>query len=327
MDFDKQLLAVDFIRNMEVSKMDKSVSNNNDYISIVIPWFRRSIYVNRVIDSIHKHANFPFELVIHDDGSDAATVFDLKQKLDKISTLILNSGKPLGLGESFNRAIMLASSKYVFVLNSDCELIRPCFKEIISVLQKPYLGWVGFQEKYNNCPEFIDTDCSKFSLLPSCGDGSHFAFRKEVWNDIGEFEADFTSGCADTPFFYKSWDHGYFRGHIIMDQPIKNISREETNNKDSTMGEDTELAYPMIFNIDYDKVCAERKQYCYSKFKPEQTKDAGYANLPYWKDYTTNILPEFGTISKIDWLEAKKHGQHKWKDVIEKENICLKKET
>lgn len=306
--------------------MDKSVNCNKDFISIIIAWFNRPVYINRVIDSIHEHADFPMEIIIHDDGSNVETVFDLCKKRDKISTLILNSGYPLGLGESINKAISLASSKYILFLNSDCELIRPCFKEIISVLQKPYIGWVGFQEKYNNCPEFIETDSSKFSLLPSCGDGSHFAFRKEVWEHIGKFESDYTTGCSDCSFFFKSWDHGYFRGHIITDQPIKNISKEEEKGLNTTMGRHTELAYPKIFNIDYDKVCDERKGFCYDKF-PDYQKNGGYADMNYWRDYSKNILPEFGTISKIDWLKSEKHGQHKWKNVIEKENICLKKET
>ena len=261
-----------------------------------------------------------FEIIIHDDGSGAETVFDLCKKRDKISTLILNSGTPLGLGESINRAVSLASSRYVLFLNSDCELIRPCFQEIISVLQKPYIGWAGFEEKYNNCPEYIETDCTKFSILPSCGDGSHFAFRKEVWENIGKFASNYTTGCSDCSFFFKSWDHGYFRGHIMTDKPIKNISREEESGVNTTMGQHTELSYPKLFNVNYDKVCAERKQHCYDVFPLDQ-KNGGYADMDYWRSYTKSILPEYGTISAIDWLKAKKHGQDKWQEIIENESI------
>ncbi len=306
--------------------MNKIVKNNPDFISIVITWFNRPIYINRVIDSIHKYADFPMEIIIHDDGSNAETIFDLCKKRDKISTLVLNSGYPIGLGESINRAISLASSKYILFLNSDCELIRPCFKEIISVLQKPYLGWVGFQDKYNNCPEFIETGNSKFSLLPSCGDGSHFAFRKEVWEHIGKFASDYTTGCSDCSFFFKSWDHGYFRGHIITDKPIKNISREEESGKNTTMGEYTELAYPRIFNVDYDKICEERKHYCYSRF-PTAQKERGYADMDYWRSYSRSLLPEYGTILNIDWLKAKKHGQDKWMNIINNEKIIKLKDV
>ena len=96
--------------------MNKILDNNPDCISLVIPWFSMPVYINRVIKSIHEHADYPFELILHDDGSNKETVFDLMKNRDKISTLILNSGYQLGLASSINRAVALASSKYILFL-------------------------------------------------------------------------------------------------------------------------------------------------------------------------------------------------------------------
>lgn len=305
--------------------MNNSVNNNPDFISIIIPWFRRPVYINRVIDSIHKYADYPFEIIIHDDGSDAETVFDLCKKRDKISILILNSGNQLGLGESINRAVSLASSKYILFMNSDCAIIKPCFKDIIAVLERPYIGVVSTGDNKSILPEYIKLKQVSFGLIKSIGDGSNFAFRKEVWNEIGGFESDVTCGCADTPFIYKMWKYGYFRSVLFDEQRIINMSREEQQGKDTTMIsklENKELSYPKLFGpIDYDEICKQRKFKCQERFTDIKNQDASIGNLDYWRFYTESLFKQYGMISTIDWLKAEKHGQNKWKDIIESEQI------
>lgn len=305
--------------------MDNSINYNKDFISVILPWFNRSIYINRVIDSIHEHADFPMEIIIHDDGSNAETVFDLCKKRDKISVLILNSGGQLGLGESINRAVSLASSKYILFMNSDCAIIKPCFKDIIAVLERPYIGVVSTGGNKSILPEYIKLKQVSFGLIKSIGDGSNFAFRKEVWDEIGGFESDITCGCADTPFIYKMWKYGYFRSVLFNEQCIKNMSKEEQQGKDTTLLsklENKELSYSKLFGpIDYETVCKQRKLKCHERFIDIKNKDASIGNLDYWRLYTSSLFKQLGMISTIDWLKAKKHGQNKWMNIINNEQI------
>jgi len=305
--------------------MNNSVDNNSDFISVIIPWFNRPVYINRVIDSIHKYADFPFEIIVHDDGSNTETVFDLCKKRDKISILILNSGNQLGLGESINRAVSLASSKYILFMNSDCAIIKPCFKDIIAVLERPYIGVVSTGGNKSVQAEYIKLKQVSFGLVKSIGDGSNFAFRKEVWNEVGRFESDVTSGCADTPFIYKIWKYGYFRSLLFDEQRIVNMSKEEQQGTDTTMLsklENKELSYPKLFgSIDYDGVCRQRKIKCYGLFEEMKNQDGSLGNLDYWRSYSTSLFRSPGMISTIDWLKADKHGQNKWKNAIQNEQI------
>jgi len=305
--------------------MNNSVNNNPDFITLIIPWFKRPVYINRVIDSIHEHADFPVEIIVHDDGSNKETVFDLCQQRDRISTLILNSGYQFGLGESINRAVSLASSKYIMFMNSDCVISRKCFKDIVNVLKKPYVGVVstGHDIPTAKIPDYIETNGTKFTLMDGINGGSNFAFRKDVWKDIGGFEADVTCGCADTPFLYKMWQYGYFRSALIGDKCVINVSQVEQANKDSTTsGDNKELAYPKLFGpVNYDGICLERKAKCYEWFAKVQNQEASIGNLPYWCDYSRGIIKKMGIISSINWNNAVKHGQDKWKNAIENENI------
>ena len=147
-----------------------------------------------------------------------------------------------------------------------------------------------------------------------------------MWKEIGGF-SDYISGCADCSFFFKAWNHGYFRSLCVMDKPIRNLSKE-IHNKDSTIGKSGyDASYPKIFKMpDYEQHCKDRTAYSYELLQKGQQEPAGAANMNYWHEYTKNMLGRGGTISTIDWLKAKTHGHDKWKDIINSEKI-IKNET
>jgi glycosyltransferase involved in cell wall biosynthesis len=78
----------------------------DQFISIVISSFYRPFYLKRCLESIHKHADMPFEIIVHDDGSGQAERDQIYRDLSPlISTLILNLGGNMGLNVSANRAV------------------------------------------------------------------------------------------------------------------------------------------------------------------------------------------------------------------------------
>ena len=96
-------------------------------------------------------AGAKYELLVHDDGSDSEVkdyLFGLlKEK--KISYLILNGGKNLGIGEAIRKCFKIASGKYLFKVDTDLEFKKNWLKEAIEILERPQVGCVSLLN-YNN---------------------------------------------------------------------------------------------------------------------------------------------------------------------------------
>lgn len=297
--------------------------SNDQYFSVVIPYFLQQNFLKRLVDSIHKYADMPFEIIVHDDHSEDLSSLYVK---DDVSTIILNFGLNLGLAAAANRAVQLASSKYVLFINQDCEFIAPCLRDYANVLDKPYVGIVSpYGDGYPmKTKEWIVANGTKFSIFHGIAAGCTFAFRKDVWEHIGGFE-DIISGCSDTPFIYKIWREGYFRAVVLGEKRIRNVDLEDHQQKHSTIGRTgTDCCYPKVFPHsmeDLRRHSKQREAVCQRYQDMNRHEPAGISNIDYWDQYSKSIVQEDGVISDFNWENANKHGQIKWREQIEREDI------
>jgi len=208
-------------------------------------------------------------------------------------------------------------------MNSDCIINRRCFQDIKNILDKPYVGFINLNQGFQAHKQHIEYNGTKFNLYYGIGGGDAIAFRRDVWEHINGFDSDVMTGCADTPFMYKSWKHGYFRAFMVGEICVRNLSRELEYNKDSVVvGGVKELSYPKLFMIDnYDRLCTERRNYCIDYFNRVQNEEASIGNMTYWNDYSDKLFPVKNEIKSINWEAGEKHGQNKWKEIILSENI------
>lgn len=291
------------------------------FFSICVPFFIRPNYLKGLVESVHRHADMPFEIIVHDDKGMDLSSLELK---DKVSTVILNLGKNLGLAAAANRAIACANSKHILFINQDCELIRPCLRDYAKVLEKPYVGILSpYGEPYPlSSPEWFEVDDVRFTLAHGISSGAALAFRKEFWEEVGGFEDDVISGCADTPLLYKMYKEGYFRAVVLGERRVRNVSAEDQGNRDSTIGPYGDCNYPRVFRTDdYENLCRQRGQRCQNNQDSQREVPAGLSNLDYWHGYSVEVMPRSGVISSINWEAAKKHGQIRWRRLIELETI------
>jgi len=302
---------------------DKSVLMNRNYVSVVIPWFNRPNYLDRVLDSIHDNIDVPFEIIVHDDGSTDGADKALIKNRDRISTLVLNSGKQLGLSNSLNRAISLATSDFIIQLNADCILTNNCLSDLAKVLSHEFVGFVGLEtHPFDKKETHIDFEGTKFRLHPGVGSGCAFAFRKSFWAKVGGFDSNIHSGCADSPLQYKAWHAGFFRAVLLTTVIMRNLSNE-INVVDGQIGKTGfDCSYPRLFGVSedtYKLACLERKAWCTDEYWREMQKiEGGWGDLEYWSKYSQSLIGKGGCNSHdIDWEAAKKHGQDKWKSQIE----------
>lgn len=304
--------------------------SNDQYFSIVIPYFLQFNFLEKLVDSIHKYADMPFEIIVHDDGASGAFADDnlssLKVK-DKVSAIALNMGVNFGIATASNRAIKLATSKYILFLNQDMEMIAPCLRDYANVLDKPYVGILSpYGDGYPmETREYIVANGTKFSLCHGIASGASLAFRKDVWEDIGGFEQDVISGCGDTPFIYNMWRQGYFRAVALGKQRINNPGLEIYKNKYSVIGvTGTDCGYSKIFPNTIEQLkkhAKDREQVCQRNVDRVRNEPASISNIDYWDEYSGKIIQEDGVISSINWENAKRHGQDKWRNLIEKEEV------
>jgi len=286
----------------------------DEFFSVVVPYYKRPYYLEKLVNSIHKYADMPFEIIIHDDhGIDHST--DIVK--DKVSTVIHNYGFNLGLSEASNRAIKIASANNILYMNHDCIMTGPCLKAFKTILERPYVGVInGFGEPPEYPERCLEYKRVKFFLKGGVGGCCIMVFRKDVWSEIGGFEP-VDSGRADTVIPFKAYRHGYFRARLVGEFPFRNLSFEK-NNIDTTLNGSRELHFPKLFNIsgdDYFRACEERLHSWIKYGREEEFKPEGIANLKYWHSFSTRMVPDSDPL-KINWEEAKKYGQDKWKGLI-----------
>ena len=286
-------------------------------ISIVVPYFCRPHYLYRLINSVHNYLDMPFELLIHDDGSTDNSQQEISGELGRMSTLILDTGPPLGLSVSVNRLVKLSCSNYILMMDADCELTRPCFNELVSILKHPYIGIVAY-----GCVETKRPFC----ILPGIGAGCVMAFRREVWEEVGGWNEEMHTAMADVSFMVRVVKKGYFIATTPCPSPFNNMSIKEQSNLDTTVGtknKGCDNSYPKIFgmgsyfdDINKDRAQAVTNAACEHCQEPEHE-----ANLQYWHTVMEELVGDYEAKGKDFHWDKDKYGHSKWKDLIEEEYV------
>ena len=325
---------LNIINSMDTN--NSSLKNRTDIISIVIPILNRFEWLEKLVNSLHKYADYPFELIINDDGSfDGATKLIQEKLFDKITLLIHNcrTGKNQGLTTAINRMVSCTTSNYIVMINADMEIKRPFFRDTINILDKEYVGFTTLLNSFHKEEDvsvYLESNGTKFTLQESFGQGSAIAYRKSVFNEIGG-AADVNNLCSDGHFMFNIWKHGYFNGKFLIDHindPIMiDNSMLYTKNKDSTLG-NKEGNFPKYFNITDEELL--QSDIIRSHFINKNSNDFEYGsdiidhycNTPYWQKYMIDILCG-GVLNKngINWEAAKKYGQNRFNEKIERDTI------
>lgn len=283
---------------------------SDKFISVVVLSYKRPDLTLDLINSIHDHADMPFELIVHDDSSPDEDKQVLYDNRDKMSSLILTGGDlNMGLAASFERGVSLASSDYVLCLNNDALMVGPGFQRIVRVLHAPYVGVFGPWQISTNPvgghnTVLVQHRGIKFYLGSMCGSGSIMAFRKAVWEEVGGWPHVMT-GSSDTAFMRKLLHHGYFNA-FRADDPN---GQETWDNVDFPRCERTvigpnkhDASYPWLFHKRHadgelntiSTVNTGRcREFVEAFTREEQYKDAGITNNDWWYNHIHgNVLED-----------------------------------
>lgn len=204
----------------------RTAMHKENFLSVAIASNDRFDLLHRVIDSVHQHADMPYEIVVADDAGHRHLDLSVFQPFrDKVSRLVINCGMNQGLAVNANQAIGATRGRNVVFLSDDSLILRPFMREVFQILDEaPYLGVLYLGQAHGNGPGFPEIaraegllrarTRSGAELMLHChhGDSWANAFRKEYWHEVGGYAEDDVYG--DLPFLNKGWRRGYFCGAV-----------------------------------------------------------------------------------------------------------------
>jgi len=141
------------------------------------------------LESLWTNTDFPFQLIICDDASNAETqeyIFDLV-RAGKVSTALFNTGHNMGIGIAFNRGAAIARGKWLFKLDADLIYEPQWLSQAIDLLSNQVIGCLGlFKYWHEPCHfdhELIVDQGTYFEVQDFVG--SAIGMRREVYDQFG----------------------------------------------------------------------------------------------------------------------------------------------
>ena len=301
------------------------------FFTIVIMSYTRPVYLKQLLQSIHECADMPVEIIVHDDASGRELEVEIFNECRHLSSTMI-FGSPLqvnmGLAASCNRAIALANSKYVMVMNDDCKMLGPGLRDIIKVLEVPYIGSFGpWQCSTNVVPGqvfegtqlAVTSNEADFCLGALANGAGMFAFRKALWEELGGFPQVYTN-AGDTGFMIRLLKHGYFNAGNFVNRAefLTNVDQMD-GYKDPTAGKSSlDSSYPHVFKgPDLRKVSEHRRVRVYNYSHENYYSEAGDVNHTWFDQHFQEARK--GVDHGYNWEVFKRFGQIKWRDQVERD--------
>ncbi|KKN39030.1 hypothetical protein LCGC14_0747540 [marine sediment metagenome] len=298
----------------------RTAIHNEDFCSVALVSHNRPHRLRPLIDSIHEHADMPFELVVSEDGGMQWQNCDFAQELRaKTSHLSINFGRNKGLHVNANNAVSMTRGKNVFLLYDDVLITEPFMRKACDILdQAPYVGVMylgqGMQSltdpEHTTGPGIIHCRTSTgndFSIHCALGGSWASAFRKSYWLEVGGYTED--SGFGDIPFINKGWERGYFSvipgGTAVAVDTDKD---HEAKTHDSSLLPEKGVTngccnYPRIFNlnegVNLDRISKQRDVACFRR--QEELRYAAPFSEWTWGDWHDEYMCKAWNGSEMNW--------------------------
>lgn len=107
-------------------------------VTVVMPSFNRSALITRALDSVRKQTALPKEILVVDDASSDDTVAQVEAWRDRTGfpVRIERLAKNGGVAAARNRAMELATTRYISFLDSDDEHLPETLALLVSALEE-----------------------------------------------------------------------------------------------------------------------------------------------------------------------------------------------
>jgi glycosyltransferase involved in cell wall biosynthesis len=182
---------------------------NVKYASLLITTYNRMELLGESLHSLYENTYYPYELVIHDEGSEPRMIQWLTKLLTegKISELILNApGHNRGQGLGADRCYQVASGDYLVKLEGDEQFAPGWLEKAVRAMELfPEIGQLSLQQFYNTgyartqrefvvYPDWDSYVVKEFQREDAkiavvwCSPGGQFMVRKGAWEQYGPWD-------------------------------------------------------------------------------------------------------------------------------------------
>ena len=204
-------------------------------LSIIIPNRNNVKTLKKCIDSLYKGIYKNFEILIVENGSTEEGIFKLYEKLQKDSKInVLSWNRSFNFSAINNFASQYAKGELLLFLNNDMEAInKDCLERMVEHAIKKEVGAVGAKLYYpNNTIQHAGIVIGirgfaghSHKMAPGDSQGYFFRLkviqnvsavtgaclmtRKELFNQLGGFDEDFSVALNDVDFCLRLRENGY----------------------------------------------------------------------------------------------------------------------
>lgn len=329
------------MKTRDRSEINKKLALENyfpPFFSVLLPELGRPDYVIEGVKHLIKHADMPFEVIIHDDGSGMEKQRKIFEEIGSIcSTLVFNMGKNVGLGMAMNRCRSMARSKYLIKFDTDCWITSGVLRNMKEALDLPYCGIVNIVPdiagKRGDHNLYVASNGRKVTIVRGGGMTSAvFGVRTDVYDAAGGWDENVQSTASDGGFLGNIFGNGMFAlavegTHLnqswLSDDGLINNSKDNPNYVSSARSADGDNNGPRIYGISDSQnreLSNKRREACWHETNDERIRCMGTGETDNsW--YGNGFLTEEGVRlfpdgKFIDWEYAKEHGHDRWRDEI-----------
>jgi len=204
--------------------VDQAMGYSSVEASVVVPCYNEEDTIGYCLEAlIDQDCDFPYEIIVVDDGSTDRTVeyavaFLEKAALGGVSLRVVKAGKG-GPARARNIGLRHSRGKYVIFVDADCEansnwisiMVKEASKECVVGVGGPYMtknsmskvaDYVSLELEYRH----LRMMSNRVDFVRS----ANACFHKDVLMEIGGFDEDFTSANAeDSDLCFKILRRGY----------------------------------------------------------------------------------------------------------------------
>lgn len=199
-----------------------------DFASLCVLSFNRRQFITETVLMLHERCEYPFELIVHDDGSTPDVTEELVKFHESglISTLLLNPmGHNQGQGIALNRMFRIAKGDPIVKLDQDLVYREGWLRLAVDLLDsnrevspdpatginykhthgrrtEPRIGLLGTFHYHHEPCDSAKTRIEQFEGWSSRTHilGSGFAVTRECWDALGPFEEHSDAFAEDWDF-------------------------------------------------------------------------------------------------------------------------------
>ena len=197
---------------------NKNDENNNELLSVVIPYFNMGNYIAECIESVLSSSYKNIEILIINDGSTEEQSTDVLKQFKQNEKIKIINKKNEGLAETRNHGAKIAQGKYLAFVDADDKVHADYYTKAMAVLkQYDNIFFVGAWVKYFGTKKDIWPTWNPeppYILLHNSVNSSSLVYKKNAFLQGGLFDKKVDYGLEDYESVVNMLHNGF--GGIVL---------------------------------------------------------------------------------------------------------------